>query len=417
MIAGMWIFIGIKRPVLHPDAQAVPSLTQTAAPQRSEAIDRARRLIRAAVVEQNLPGVSVAVGAGGDLVWAEGFGWADVETHAPISPDTRFRIGTASTVLTSAAVGLLLDRGRLKLDDEIQTYVPQYPKKQWPVTLRQLMAHDSGLATDSGEDGPLFRRRCEQPADAVRLFAGDPLLFEPGTQYRPSKFGWVLVSAAVGSAAGQPFHAFLRDQVFHPLRMDQTGADSASEENPDRLGDPEEDPPLFNFIHDVLLQPLGITDGTVAAKLRDRATLYRPGFGPSPVFRYGVHHMRLRNVSCYAGSLAYLSTPSDLVRLGLALNGSTLLRPDTARLLQTPQKLASGQETGAGLGWELGTVPLAGRTVRTAGFDGELLGQRVVSFWIYRDTGIVVALMSNLSSADTSALALQVAEAFTQPRP
>ena len=72
-------------------------------------------------IEQNLPGLSVAVGAGGDIVWAEGFGWADLEKQAKVAPDTRFRIGTASVALTSAAVGLLLEKGRLKLDDEIQT--------------------------------------------------------------------------------------------------------------------------------------------------------------------------------------------------------------------------------------------------------------------------------------------------------
>ena len=66
----------------------------------------------------------MAVGAGSDIVWAEGFGWADLENRVPVAPDTRFRIGTASTALTSAAVGLLLEKGRLKLDDEIQTYVP-----------------------------------------------------------------------------------------------------------------------------------------------------------------------------------------------------------------------------------------------------------------------------------------------------
>ncbi len=70
------------------------------------------------LTEQNLPGLSVAVGAGGDIVWAEGFGWADLEKRVPVAPETRFRIGTASTALTSAAVGLLLEKGRLKLDDD-----------------------------------------------------------------------------------------------------------------------------------------------------------------------------------------------------------------------------------------------------------------------------------------------------------
>jgi CubicO group peptidase (beta-lactamase class C family) len=87
-------------------------------------------------------------------------------------------------MLTSAAVGVLLEKDRLQLDDEIQTYVPQFPKKQRPLTLRQLMGHVAGVRTDSGDRGPLFSQRCERPVDALRHFADGELLFEPGTQYR-----------------------------------------------------------------------------------------------------------------------------------------------------------------------------------------------------------------------------------------
>src|SRR5215831_4476587 len=132
-IAGMWLFMSFAASAVHPGPQAISSVTQTdPSPQWSEAVNGARRIIRAALVEQNLPGLSAAVGAGGGMVWAEGFGWAGIRARVPVTPDTRFRIGTASTVLTSAAVGLLLERRRLKLD-EIQAYVPQFPKKQWPV--------------------------------------------------------------------------------------------------------------------------------------------------------------------------------------------------------------------------------------------------------------------------------------------
>src|SRR3954452_15803044 len=122
--------MNVRRPVLHPNPQAIASVTHTGqSPEWSEAVNRARRVVRAGVAEQNLPGLSVAVGAGGDIVWAEGFGWADIESDVPVTPDTRFRIGTASIALTSAAAGVLLEKGRLRLDDEIRTSVPQFPKK------------------------------------------------------------------------------------------------------------------------------------------------------------------------------------------------------------------------------------------------------------------------------------------------
>ncbi len=79
-------------------------------------------------------------------MWAEGFGWADLEKQVrPSRRNTRSGSERVSKALTSAAVGLLLEKGRLNLDDEIQTYVPAFPKKQWPVTLRQLMGHVAGV--------------------------------------------------------------------------------------------------------------------------------------------------------------------------------------------------------------------------------------------------------------------------------
>ena len=420
-IAGKWLFVSVTGQVLHPNPQAIPSMTRTdPSPQWSEAVDRARRIIRSGLAEQNLPGLSVAVGAGGEIVWAEGFGWADIKTSVPVTPNTRFRIGTASTVLTSAAVGVLLEKGRLTLDDEIQTYVPQFPKKQRAVTLRQLMAHMAGVGTDGGDDGPLFRQRCERPVEALQHFAQDALLFEPGTQYRHSKYGWILVSAAVEAAADRSFLTFMREQIFQPLGMDNTGAESATEENPEGVGEPGEDAPFLTFIRQVILEPLGM-GGTKAKPATDPATVYLPGFNYDRPLRYdrllgyGLHVMRPHNLSCYAGSMAFFSTPSDLVRFGLALNGGKLLKPATVRLLQTSQQLKSGQETGYGLGWDLDTVTLAGEPTQMAGYDGELRGRRLVSFIMFREAGIVVAVMSNISYADTSALALKVAEAFAQP--
>ena len=115
--------------LLHPDPQHVPSVTQSAPLAKwAGAVEQGRQIVRAGLTEQNLPGLSVAVGAGGNIVWAEGFGWADLENRTKVEPDTRFRIGTASVPLTSAAVGLLLEKDQLKLDDEdseVRAAVPE----------------------------------------------------------------------------------------------------------------------------------------------------------------------------------------------------------------------------------------------------------------------------------------------------
>jgi CubicO group peptidase (beta-lactamase class C family) len=350
-ILGLFLYMAATPP-LHPDAQKIPSLTpSTPLAKWAGAVEQARQIVRAGLTEQSLPGLSVAVGVGGDVVWAEGFGYADLERRMPVAPSLRFRIGTASTVLTSIAVGLLLEKGRLKLDDEIQTYVPEHPKKEWPVTLRQLMGHVAGVPNDGGDEGPLFTKRCERPVDALQFLSGyeRELLFEPGTQYHYSSYGWILVSAAVEAAADQPFLTFMQTQIFEPLGMDDTRADSATEPIPDRV------------------------------------TPYFPRFAADP--RYGLHLMRPLDYSCYAGSSAFLSTPSDLVRVGIAIDAGKLLQPATIQLLQTSQQLASGQETGYGLGWDLETVTLAGQRTRVVGHDGELLGGPVASLMTFPIAG------------------------------
>lgn len=409
MIAALPAYLRATAAPLHPQPENVPSVVRFApSPQWSGAVDRARQVMRNALAGQNLPGLSVAVGVGGDLVWAEGFGWADIEHHVRMTPATRFRIGTASTPLTSAAAGVLLEQNRLQLDEEIQASVPEFPRKRLPVTLRQVMGHVAGVSTDSSDEQPLVRRRCERPVDALPHFAAHDLLFEPGTQYRYSKYGWILVSAAVESAANQPFLTFMRERVFQPLGMNDTYAETAKEENPEHIGEPEEDAPPLRLVQDLVFEPLGI--GPKVEVPKNRATLYRPRFSAVP--HYALHATPPRNLSCYAGSMAFLSTPSDLVRFVIGLNGGRLLQPATVQLLQTPQRLTSGKDTGYGLGWNLETVTLAGASTRSAGHDGEMSGGKVVSLMTFPDHGLVVAVMSNVSYADAPAIALRIADTF-----
>ncbi len=376
-VMGLFAFMNATATPLHPDALEMPTVTDRAAsPGWADAVDQAQQVARAGLVDQNLPGLSVAVGVGDEIVWAQGFGWADLDDRVPVDPETRFRIGTASTVLTSAGVGLLIEQGRLKLDDEIQAHVAAFPRSQWPVTLRHLMAHTAGVRTDGGDEGPLLAARCERPVDALQAFADAPLLFEPGTQFRYSSYGWILVSAAVEAAAGEPFLRFMRKEVFASLDMDDTGADSATE--------------------------------SVAHK----ATSYFPRFAAEPY--YGPDRMRDLDYSCYAGASVFVSTPSDMVRFAMAISGGRLLRPETVALLQAEQRLSSGDETGYGLGWDLEHATFAGQPVRVVGHDGDLLGGQVSSLVMAGTHGIAVSVISNTSYADTYGLAVKIAEAFEQ---
>jgi CubicO group peptidase (beta-lactamase class C family) len=374
-IPGLFVYMSLTATKVHPDSQDIPSLTNSKPlPQWAGAAEQSCQIVRASMSENNLAGVSVAVGMDGEFVWAEGFGFADIESSLPVTPSHRFRTGTASIVFTSAAIGLLLDEGRLKLDDEIQRYVPAFPDKQWPVTIRQVMGDVAGFNTEDPDNGVLTSSHCERPADAVALFAKEPLQFQPGTQYRDSTFGWVLLSAVVEAAARTPLATFLTERIFRPAGMPDTFKESVT--NP---------PP-------------------------DAATSYNPRFAANPV--YGIKPLPKFDYSCHAGSNGFLATPSDLVRFGMATNRGKLLRPQTVQTLQTPQRLASGQQTSYGLGWDLKAVSLAGQPVQSAGHNGHFWVYEVASLLTFPERGLAVAVMSNVSFEGTPAIAERVAQAF-----
>lgn len=332
------------------------------------------------IQERYLPSLSVAVAKDGEIVWAEGFGHADAKRHTPVTPRTRFRTGSVSKTLTAAAVALLYDRKRIDLDAPVQTYVPAYPKKEWTVTTRQLLGDIAGvhrLRGDGGND-QIPRGYCKTVDDAVKTFAYEPLAFEPGTKYRFSTSGWILLSAVVEAAAAEPFSTFMSREVFTPLRMDRTALEGT-----------DDDPDTAVF------------DDSRTEEERAPAADY----------------------SCTVGAGAFLSTPSDLVRVGSAMmvrlkpdtTVQGLLKPDTVTLFQTPLRLKSGESTGFALGWKVDSIPLAGAQVRVIRHRASLIGG-AVSLYLFPGRDLVIAATSNVpNTVAVEAFALQVAEAFQMP--
>ena len=372
---GIYTFVMSVSTRLHPNPKDVPSVALAPPSQKwAAAVDQGRQVARAGLAGQNLPGLSVAVGVSGDIVWAEGFGWADMEKRVPVAPGMRFRIGHASKSLTSAAVGLLLEKGRLHLEEEIQTYVPEFPTKQWPVTLRHLMGHVAGVRHYESEQDALPTAHCDRATEGVKRFADYPLRFEPDTQYGYSTFGWVLVSAAVEAAAHEPLSAFMAARVFKPLGMSATRFESTTEPTQDRV----------TFYQRMFTGDAG--EGVVPATTAD--------------------------YSCFAGAGAILSTPSDLVRFGMAVNGGKLLQSDTVTKLQTPQVLTSGKETEYGLGWMVEEVALAGEPTRMVHHASRSLKGGTTSFMTFPARGMVVAVTANIANAITRDIALAIAQAF-----
>jgi serine beta-lactamase-like protein LACTB len=374
-VAGGGALYFVSTMPVHSDPAAVPSTPGVHAERYSRAIEESRRLAHALLLEDNLPGLSVAVARDGEIVWTEGFGWADVEGRAPMTSRTQFRLGSVSKTLTAAAVALLHERGRIDLDAPVQTYVPAYPQKPWTVTTRHLMGDIAGvhrIRGDNNDQAP--DGQCASLDEALATFADEPLLFEPGTRYRFSTNGWILLSAVVEAAAGEPLHKFMTREILEPLEMESTVLEDS-------------------------------------ADVPESTSFYIPRANMRTWL--GVRkHSRLHN-SCLAGAGAFFSTPSDLVRFGSAMLAPGLLQAQTIALLQTPLRLESGASTDFALGWKVERVQLAGAAARMVAHRATPNGS-TVALLTFPDHGAVVAAASNISPAEgVDPTARKIAEAFT----
>jgi len=368
-------FLVTYRP-MHTDAAAIPTAPGEAAAARYKpAVDEATGRARALLVKKDVPGLSVAVAVDGAIVWAEGVGYADID-RTPVTTRTRYRLGALSKPVTAAAVALLHDRGQLNLDLVVQRYVRAYPLKKWNVTTRQLMGDVAGVHRIRGDGNDAMpTEHCATVDEAVKLLRDDPLLFEPGTAHRYSIWGWVLVSAAVEGAAVEPFETFMARDVFAPLGMDRTVVQES---------DAKDEPMPAHAPREVLGLRMGVEDA------------------PPPDY------------SCLAGAGAFLSTPSDLVRLGSAFIKPGYLTAETIATFTTPTQIASGSSTTYALGWTVGTVQLAGKPVRMVSHRGNPRGGSA-ALLIFQDLGLAVAVTANLTDlASVNAFALEVAEAFAK---
>lgn len=338
---------------------AAPLTAQRAAdPRLADAIAETRQAILDSMAAHRIPGAQIAVIRDGRLLWSEGFGLADVEQQVPVTPLTRLRIASISKAVTAVGLGLLVQEGRVDLDSPVQRYVPYFPVKPWPVTVRQVAGHLAGIRHyRPGEFESM--RRYDTVRDGVAIFADDTLLFEPGTRYSYSSYGWNLISAVIEGASGEEFLAFMQRRVFGPMGMTRTVP-----EWPDSL-----------------------------IPWRARAYVHADSVSPAQNAPY------VDNSYKWAGG-GFLSTAEDLARLGRNLLDGKLLSPETREVLWTPQTLADGSRTRYGIGWGSYTDPhghrLAAHTGGAMGGTSHLV--------IFRDQRLVLALIVNSDETFIGAL-------------
>ena len=351
-------------------ASAQPILVRTVAHAPAEhaaTIEEARSIVYQLMLEQNIPGLTVAVMDDGEIIWSEGFGYSDIENRVPVWPHTKMRIGSVSKSLTAAAVGLLVEEGKLDLDAPVQTYVPSFPKKRNPITTRQAAGHLAGIRHYEGDEF-LISRRYASVLEGLSIFEDDPLLHEPGTKYLYSSYGWNLVSAVVEGASDQPFLPFMERRVFRRLGMHDTVAD--------------------------------YTDSLI---------VNRPRYYEKDSTGRLLNAPFVDNSYKWAGG-GFLSTAEDIVQFGDGLLEGKLLEPETLEMLWRSQKTSDGTETGYGIGFSVG-VDEAGR--RWVGHGGGSVGG-TTQFLIYPEERLVLAIISNLTDVRYDGVHQRISEIFLE---
>lgn len=171
---------------------------------------------------------SVLVADGGLVIYKKGFGMANMEWGIPNQPDTKFRLGSITKQFTATLILQLVEQGKIKLDGKLVDYLPDYRKDTGAkVTIHNLLSHTSGIPNYTASPG-FFANVSRNPfsvADFVKKYASNDLEFEPGTKFNYSNSGYFLLGAIIEKVTGKPFDQVLRENIFDPLGMKNSGYD------------------------------------------------------------------------------------------------------------------------------------------------------------------------------------------------
>lgn len=311
-------------------------------------------LAEAFLREAPAAGVTVAAVRGRDTIVLKGYGLADADARRVPGPGTVYRLGSITKQFTAAAILQQVEQGKLRLDDTVGRFLPQYPK--WGgVTIRRLLNHTSGIPSYTGSRR-WFPHRAESltPDSILAFVAGDSLDFAVGSAYRYNNSGYMLLGLVLEKVTGMPYRRYVEERLFRPLGLREahycpdTPADTAWATGYDRRPDASRAP-------------------------ADRISMSSP-------WAAGALCMSVR----------------DYLRWQAALTGGRVVRPATFARMSTADTLADGRRIPSGYGWGLFQDTLAGRTLVHHG--GDIPGFSAQQLWIPRDSLRVVVFTNTLGS-------------------
>ena len=162
----------------------------------------------------------------GKVLFAKGYGLANAEHEVPNTLETKFRLGSITKQFTATAVLILQDQGKLKVQDPVGKYLSESPKAWEKVTIHHLLTHTSGIP--SYTDDPSYEKSMTQPetvSSMIARFKDKTLEFEPGSKFHYDNSGYFLLGAIVEKVSGKSYETFLKEAIFEPIGMTNTGYD------------------------------------------------------------------------------------------------------------------------------------------------------------------------------------------------
>ena len=322
----------------------VPLAAQQLTPAERARIDSAARGVLAGT---GAPSASIAVVRGGELVYERAYG--EGRTGTPATPAMRYAIGSVSKQFTATAILLLVEEGKLSLDDKVSRWFPRLTRAG-EVTLRQLLSMTSGYQDYWPQDYVFTAMQSPSTADAILdRWAKQELDFEPGSSWQYSNTNYVIAAAVVERVAGMPFMDFLRQRIFVPLKM--------------------------TTVADFDAGPLSAQDA--GAYLRNGVGPLRDAPKEGKGWLFG------------AGQLAM--TAHDLATWDLSMINQTVLKPASYRELMTTMVLTGGTATGYGLGVNVGMTG----THRRISHGGAVSGYTTTNV-VYPDDKAAIVVFTNI---------------------
>jgi CubicO group peptidase (beta-lactamase class C family) len=324
----------------------------------------ADQVLSAAFPAADQPGAAALVARNGEVVLRKGYGMANLELGVPMAPDMVFEVGSVTKQFTAAAILMLQEQGKLRVEDEITRYLPDYPTHGEKITIEHLLTHTSGIPsyTNLPEWRPRWREDMKVE-EVIALFKDKPLEFKPGERWEYSNSAYILLGAIIEKASGKSYEQFVEEDIFQKLGMTHS-----------RYGHSEEVTPR-------------------------RATGYSRG-------ENGFRHANYLSMTQPYAAGSLMSTVDDLAIWDRALAGETLLKKASRERMFTSARLLSGRPTRYGYG--LAVYELAGRRVQDHG--GGIFGYTSFALRVPEE-GLLVAILSNSDSLATSpdGLALRIA--------